>query len=149
MIHPVTVAILVAAGAALVLQNLLMVRINSAVSSAAVALLVNSVVGFALLLALVLARQGLSGLADAAGGLRPWAIVPGLLGSFFVYAGLLGYQRIGAAATISILVASQLIVGLAADAVTSRTGGTPVTVSSLFGAVLLFAGAVLITQARA
>ena len=90
-----------------------------------------------------------AGLADAAGGLRPWAIVPGLLGSFFVYAGLLGYQRIGAAATISILVASQLIVGLAADAVTSRTGGTPVTVSSLFGAGLLFAGAVLITQARA
>jgi transporter family-2 protein len=149
MIHPVTVAILVAAGAALVLQNLLMVRITSAVSSATVALLVNSGIGFALLLALVLARQGWSGLADAAGGLRPWAIVPGLLGSFFVYAGLLGYQRIGAAATISILVASQLIVGLAADAVTSRTGGTPVTVSSLFGAVLLFAGAVLITQARA
>ncbi|CAN0619623.1 protein of unknown function [Burkholderia multivorans] len=25
---------------------------------------------------------------------RPWAILPGLLGSFFVYAGIMGYQRV-------------------------------------------------------
>ncbi len=42
-------------------------------------------------------------------------LLPGLLGSLFVFAGILGYQKLGAAATISILVASQLCMGLLAD----------------------------------
>ncbi len=36
-------------------------------------------------------------------------MIPGLLGSFFVFASISGYQNVGAATTIAVLVASQLI----------------------------------------
>lgn len=39
-------------------------------------------------------------------------LIPGLLGSFFVFAGISGYQNVGAATIIAVLVASQLIGGL-------------------------------------
>jgi hypothetical protein len=42
---------------------------------------------------------------------------PGLLGSFFVFASISGYQNVGAATTIAVLVASQLIGGLVMDVV--------------------------------
>ena len=46
---------------------------------------------------------------------KRWHLVLGLLRSFFVFAGILGYQRVGPAITISTLVASQTIAGLIAD----------------------------------
>lgn len=134
------VGLLMAAGAALVAQNLLMVRITSGVSSVLITLLVNSAVGFAVLLTLLLSRSGLAGLAEAFGALRYWAVLPGVLGSFVVFASIFGYQRLGAAATISVLIASQLVVGLGVDAL--RSGG--VGISSVLGAVLLVAGAWLV-----
>lgn len=134
------VALLIAAGAAVVVQNLLMVQISSNASSVLVALLVNSAVGFVVLLGLLIARSGINGIAEAAGALRWWSLLPGLLGSFFVFASISGYQRLGAAATISVLIATQLIVGLGVDMV--RSGG--VGVSPVIGAVLLVAGAWLV-----
>lgn len=50
------VALLMAAGAALVIQNLLMVQITSTVSTVLITLLVNSAVGFVILLGLLLGR---------------------------------------------------------------------------------------------
>ena len=70
--------------------------------------------------------------------------VAGLLGSFFVFAGLLGYQRIGAASTIAILVASQLVAGLIADASASGTADFKTNLLPLIGAVYLLVGAMLI-----
>jgi transporter family-2 protein len=48
-----------------------------------------------------------------------------LLGSFFVFASISGYQNVGAATTIAVLVASQLVGGLAMDifALTACRGG--------------------------
>lgn len=134
------VALLIAAGAAVVVQNLLMVQISSNASSVLVALLVNSAVGFVVLLGLLIARSGINGIGEAAGALRWWSLLPGLLGSFFVFASISGYQRLGAAATISVLIATQLIVGLGVDMV--RSGG--VGVAPVLGAVLLVAGAWLV-----
>lgn len=138
----VTILLLIAAGAALVAQNLLMVRITQSVSTVLIALVINSTVGLTGLALLLLARNGLAGFIEAAAALKAWALLPGLLGSFFVFAGLLGYQRIGAAPTIAILVASQLVAGLIADAAGSgslKTGILPV-----IGALLLVVGAILI-----
>jgi transporter family-2 protein len=101
-----TVVLLVSAGLCLVLQNLLMVRITLSASTVLVALVINSAVGLTVLLSLLLIRNGAGGVAEAVSALRPWAFLPGLLGSFFVFAGILGYQRLGAAPTIAILVAS-------------------------------------------
>ncbi|MGK9165427.1 DMT family transporter [Inquilinus limosus] len=141
-----TVILLMSAGICLVLQNLLMVRITLSVSTVLIALVINSAVGLTALLGLLLIRNGPGGLAEAAAVLRPWALLPGLLGSFFVFAGILGYQRLGAAPTIAILVASQLAAGLVADC--TRSGAPALSAQGLpiLGAILLVVGAFLIVR---
>lgn len=141
-----TIALLVSAGICLVLQNLLMVRITLSASTVLVALVINSAVGLALLLSLLLIRNGPGGVAEAVSALRPWAFLPGLLGSFFVFAGILGYQRLGVAPTIAILVASQLVAGLAADQL--KPGAQALSAQGLpvLGAILLVVGAFLIAR---
>ena len=81
--------LLVAAGAGLVIQNLLMARITGAASTILVALVVNAAVGLALLSALLLRRNGVAGINEVVGSFRPWFILPGLLGSFFVFASIM------------------------------------------------------------
>lgn len=144
----VVIGLLCAAGVALVAQNLLMVRLTEAASSVVITLLINSVVGLTLLLTVLLARNGLPGLAEAASLIRPWSVLPGLLGTFFVFAGILGYQRVGAATTIAVLVASQLVAGLAADWFKGEMGSMRPDASSLIGAALLIVGAFLIARER-
>ncbi|WP_342237485.1 DMT family transporter [Inquilinus sp. OTU3971] len=139
-----TVVLLVSAGLCLVLQNLLMVRITLSASTVLIALVINSAVGLTVLLGLLLIRNGAGGVAEAVSALRPWALLPGLLGSFFVFAGILGYQRLGAAPTIAILVASQLVAGLAADQLKPGTPALSAQGLPVLGAVLLVTGAFLI-----
>lgn len=138
--------LLIAAGAALVAQNLLMVHITSGASSVLVALLVNSSVGFLLLLILLAGKSGLGGVGGALAGLRFWHLLPGILGSFFVFASLLGYQRLGAATTASILIASQLLVGLLVDARCASRITFQELIMPLAGVVLLIVGAFLIAR---
>jgi transporter family-2 protein len=141
-----TITLLAAAGVALVAQNLLMVRITETVSTVVITLVINSSVGLALLLAVLLLRNGMSGLTEAIGAVRPWAVLSGLLGSFFVFAGIMGYQRVGAAATIAVLVSSQLIAGLLVDASKSDASNIQADTLRLLGAGLLVVGAFLIAR---
>lgn len=141
-----TLGLLIAAGAALVVQNLLMVQISGGASSALVALLTNSVVGFVLLLTLLIGKSGLAGIQEAVGGIRYWHVLPGILGSFFVFASITGYQRLGAATTASILIASQLLVGLLVDAASAGRLNVHELLTPLAGIVLLISGAVLIAS---
>lgn len=143
-----TIVLLAAAGVALVIQNLLMVRITEAVSSIVITLIVNSSVGLALLAGVLLVRNGVAGIGEAVGALRPWAVLPGLLGTFFVFAGILGYQRAGAATTIAVLVASQLIAGLAADAFKADAVHMRPGILAFAGAALLILGAFLVARER-
>ncbi|WP_374604960.1 DMT family transporter [Niveibacterium sp.] len=143
-----TLAMLAAAGAALVIQNLLMVRITQSVSTIVITLVANSAVGLVLLVSTLLARNGVAGITEALGAARWWWLLPGLLGSYFVFAGIMGYQRVGAAATISVLVASQLLAGLAADALKAENPLSRLGLPSLLGAALLVAGAYLIVRDR-
>jgi len=136
--------LLVAAGAGLVIQNLLMARITGAASTILVALVVNAAVGLALLSALLLRRNGVAGISELVGSFRPWFILPGLLGSFFVFASITGYQRLGAAPTIAILVASQLVFGLAWDLSRSQGLTFQGLIQAVIGAVLLVSGAFVI-----
>jgi len=146
---PMTVATLILAGISLVLQNVLMVRITQSVSTVIVTLVINSSVGLTALLLILISRNGLAGLAEVAGAIRPWAVLPGLLGSFFVFAGIMGYQRLGAAPTIAVLVASQLLAGLARDAAISGKTMAGFSLSQLVGALLLVSGAVLVAGRNA
>lgn len=141
---PITVATLILAGISLVVQNALMARITQSVSTVLITLVINSSVGLTALLAILISRNGLAGLTEAAGAVRPWALLPGLLGSFFVFAGIMGYQRLGAAPTIAVLVASQLLAGLAFDAAVAEQRVAGFNTWQLVGALLLVAGAVLV-----
>lgn len=140
----ITVATLILAGMALVLQNALMVRITQSVSTILITLVINSSVGLTALLLILISRKGLAGLAETIGAMKPWALLPGLLGSFFVFAGILGYQRLGAAPTIAVLVASQLLAGLAFDAAMSGQKVAGFSAWQLVGALLLVTGAALV-----
>lgn len=144
----VILAILIAAGGALVLQNSLMARLSSQTSSILVALVLNSAIGLVVLSALLVGRNGLQGLAEVSGNLRGTALLPGLLGSFFVFASLLGYQKIGAAGTIAVLVSSQLGFGIALDYLRSGAEEPAAMLPSLLGAGLLVTGAIIVAANR-
>ncbi|MDR3436610.1 DMT family transporter [Telmatospirillum sp.] len=141
-------ALLVAAGAALVAQNLLMAHITASVSTVLITLVMNSAVGLVVLLGLLIGRFGPSGISEAIGAFRIWSVLPGLLGSFFVFASIVGYQRLGPAATIAILVASQLVFGLAFDIARSNAVNLQNHLPALAGAVLLVSGAFLVASRR-
>ncbi|STV78945.1 inner membrane protein [Klebsiella pneumoniae] len=90
---------------------------------------------------MLLLRQGVAGFQELALSVKWWTLIPGLLGSFFVFASISGYQNVGAATTIAVLVASQLVGGLIMDLV--RAHGVPVRalIGPLCGAVMLVVGA--------
>lgn len=88
--------------------------------------------------------MGLCALREMVTIARPVHLLPGLLGSFFVFASLTGYRQIGAAPTIAILVASQLVFGLGADVL--RGGHLHLT--SLMGVAFLITGSCLAVFAK-
>ena len=114
-----TLACLIAAGVGLVVQNTLMVRITQSASTILIAMLLNSLVGIVIFVTMLLLRQGVAGFQELALSVKWWTLIPGLLGSFFVFASISGYQNVGAATTIAVLVASQLVGGLIMDLVHS------------------------------
>ena len=141
-----TLACLIAAGVGLVVQNTLMVRITQSASTILIAMLLNSLVGIVIFVTILLLRHGAAGFQELAGSVKWWTLIPGLLGSFFVFASISGYQNVGAATTIAVLVASQLIGGLVLDIL--RSHGVPLRalVGPVCGAVLLVVGAWLVAR---
>lgn len=141
-----TLLFLTAAGIGLVVQNTIMVRITQSASTILIAMLLNSLVGIVLFTGILLARNGLAGVQELVATVRWWTLIPGLLGSFFVFASISGYQNVGAATTIAVLVASQLIGGLVMDI--ARSHGVPLRamIGPVIGAVLLVTGAWLVAR---
>ena len=141
MNQTLTLAFLIAAGIGLVVQNTLMVRITQNSSTILIAMLLNSLVGIVLFVSILWFKQGAAGFSELASSVRWWTLIPGLLGSFFVFASISGYQYVGAATTIAVLVASQLIDILRSHGVPLRALAGPVC-----GAVLLVIGAWLVAR---
>lgn len=141
-----TLTFLVAAGIGLVVQNTLMVRITQSSSTILIAMLLNSLVGIVLFVSILLFKYGVSGFRELAETVKWWTLIPGLLGSFFVFASISGYQYVGAATTIAVLVASQLIGGLVMDVVRSQGVPLRALIGPVCGAVLLVIGAWLVAR---
>lgn len=139
--------LLVVAGAALIVQNLIMASAATRVSTLLIPLLLNSAVGLVLLSLLLLWQGGASGLRELIATTRPVSLFPGLLGTFFVFASLTGYRTLGAAPTIALLVASQLVVGLAVDL--HRADPPRLALMPMLGVALLILGACLILFRKA
>lgn len=108
MNQSLTLIFLIAAGVGLVVQNSIMVRITQTSSTILIAMLLNSLVGIVLFVTILWFKQGAAGFGELLASVRWWTLIPGLLGSFFVFASISGYQNVGAATTIAVLVASQL-----------------------------------------
>lgn len=141
-----TLLFLIAAGIGLVVQNTIMVRITQSSSTILIAMMLNSLVGIVLFSGILLIKQGGMGFNELVSSIRWWTLIPGLLGSFFVFASITGYQNVGAATTIAVLVASQLIGGLALDIVRQSQIPWRALVGPLLGAVMLVAGAWLVAR---
>ncbi|MDR9890325.1 DMT family transporter [Pseudenterobacter timonensis] len=146
MNQALTFAFLVAAGIGLVVQNTLMVRITQSASTILIAMLLNSLVGIVLFVTILLIKNGMAGFSELATAVRWWTLIPGLLGSFFVFASISGYQYVGAATTIAVLVASQLIGGLVMDMLKSQGIPLRALIGPVCGAVLLVIGAWLVAR---
>jgi transporter family-2 protein len=86
-------------------QNTLMVRITQSASTILIAMLLNSLVGIVIFVTILLLRHGAAGFQELALSIKWWTLIPGLLGSFFVFA-ISGYQNVGAATTIAVLIAA-------------------------------------------
>ena len=145
MNQSLTLAFLIAAGIGLVVQNTLMVRITQTSSTILIAMLLNSLVGIVLFVSILWFKQGMAGFGELVSSVRWWTLIPGLLGSF-VFASISGYQNVGAATTIAVLVASQLIGGLMLDIF--RSHGVPLRAlfGPICGAILLVVGAWLVAR---
>ncbi|VDR27513.1 Inner membrane protein ydcZ [Raoultella terrigena] len=93
MNQSLTLACLIAAGIGLVVQNTLMVRITQSASTILIAMLLNSLVGIVIFVTILLLRHGAAGMHELAVSVKWWTLIPGLLGSFFVFASISGYQK--------------------------------------------------------
>jgi len=123
MASALTFLMLIARGIALVIQNMLMTRITYSASTVLIALVLNSAVGLVLLISLLAGKTGTSGFYELLQSFKSWMLLPGILGSFFVFTVITGYQNICASRTIAVLVASQLVAGLGYDIYHSGTEG--------------------------
>ena len=146
MNNSISLLFLITAGVGLVVQNTIMVRITQSSSTILIAMLLNSLVGIVLFTTLLLIRQGVAGVHELAASVHWWTLIPGLLGSFFVFASISGYQYLGAATTIAVLVASQLAGGLLIDIIRHPGLSWRVLAGPLTGACLLVIGAWLVAR---
>ena len=148
MASALTFLLLIAGGIALVIQNTLMTRITHSASTVLIALVLNSAVGLVLLISLLAGKTGASGFYELLQSFKGWMLLPGILGSFFVFTGITGYQNLGASRTIAILVASQLVAGLGYDIYRSGTESLLKNLPAIIGAVFLVAGAFLVASRK-
>lgn len=144
MSQAVTLLLLGSAGLALVIQNLVMSGTSERSASALIPLVMNSAVGLIVLLGLLFWQTGFASLRTSLSSAPLALLLPGLLGTFFVFASLTGYRTIGAAPTIAVLVTSQLVGGIVVDIL--RTG--QVQPLPLAGALLLAVGSGLVLFGR-
>jgi len=136
-----------AAGAALVTQQAINARLRFNLHSAYWAAFFSYAGGtLAMLVVLVVVRERIPTAAQF-GGAPWWTWIGGALGAIYVVGTILLVPRIGAAATVGLLVMGQMLLGLAFD----QTGalGVPVhptTPTRAIGVVLLILGTFLVRR---
>jgi bacterial/archaeal transporter family-2 protein len=135
-----------AGGAAIAIQNTIMGAVVARGVDFTGTLIINSTIGLSVLVAIAMIRSGPAFVVDIAAHARPWFVLPGLLGTFFVFAGVFGYRHLGAATTIVLVVAAQLATGIALDAIGVTGASRPIGLQTLLGAALIVTGALLVVR---
>ena len=133
------------AGIGLAVQPPTNAALGRSIGSVLVAALVSFAVGTVVLFAawLIADRTPLSNIRDA----RPWMFLGGAYGAFFVSAAAFAAPRLGLAAMLTIMIATQLVAALVID----RYGliglpRTPVSGMRIAGVALVLAGVVLVRR---
>src|SRR5262249_8235694 len=140
------VLLALAGGAALAVQNVIMAAVVGRGVGFTGTLIINSTIGLVALCAIETIRSGPGFAVDIVAQAKPWFVLPGLLGTFFVFAGVFGYRHLGAATTIVLIVAAQLAMGIALDAMGLVGGERQIGVQTFLGAALLVTGAWLVLR---
>jgi bacterial/archaeal transporter family-2 protein len=137
-----------AAGVAMAVQNLLLAAMVGRGLGSVTALAVNSAVGLALLAVVNAAAYGSSAGSSVALAWRWRFVLPGMLGTFVVFAVLFGFRTIGATQPVVAAIAGQVLAAVTLDAigVTSRPG--TLTPMGWIGAALFVAGACMVVMSR-
>lgn len=142
------IALALAAGVVLAVQNLLLSSMAARGLAFPVVLLLNTLVGLALLLTINLATTGTAFIGAIGAEWKAWFLLPGLLGTFVVFCMVFGYSRAGAAAPTVGLIAGQVLASVVLDALQIGPGSRQPTAVSVIGAVLVTVGAALFVLAR-
>lgn len=141
---PVLAALL--AGIGLATQSPTNAALGRSIGSVTLAALVSFVVGTVILVVAWLAfdRTPLSALRGA----KPWMLVGGAYGAYFVAAAAFAAPRLGLASMLTIMIASQLVAALVIDHF-GLVGlpRAPVTAVKLAGVALVLVGVVLVRRA--
>ena len=144
----IALALALIGGVALAIQNLILSGIAARGLAFPTVLLLNTLVGLALLLAINFAVTGTAFVAGVAAAWRWWFLLPGLLGTFVMFAMVFGYTRAGAAAPTIGLIAGQVLASTLLDAMQIGPGSRPPSASALLGGLLVAAGATLVVWSR-
>ncbi|MCA1974215.1 MAG: DMT family transporter [Caenispirillum sp.] len=139
------IALAAVGGALLPLQALINARLGQSIGGPLWAACTSFLIGtVGLALFLVAQRAPLPALGQLP--TTPWLWAGGLLGAFYVAAAIVSVQHLGAAATIAVVIAGQLTASLLLDHFGVLAAPHPLSFMRIAGAVLLFAGAWLITR---
>jgi len=142
------IALAFAGGIVLAVQNLVLSAMAARGLAFPAVLLLNTLVGVVLLLAINAATSGAGFVGAIAATWQPWFVLPGLLGTFVVFCMVFGYTRAGAVAPTIGLIAGQVLAALALDALQVGPGSRPLSIGGLLGALMVAGGAMLVVLAR-
>lgn len=144
MLFPVALAAF--AGLIVPLQALIVARVSFIMASPMLAALVNFVSGTVALLALLaLSRTPLPTQTQIA-QMPIYGWIVGFLGAFFVAQAAYTIPKLGAAATVALIIAGQMIGSLALDHFGVLHAAQPVSAQKAAGALLLLVGVYLILR---
>lgn len=142
------VGLALAGGFVLALQNLLLSSLAARGLAFPAVLLLNTLVGLVLLLSINVATTGSTFVDQITSAWTPWYLVPGLLGTFVVFAMVFGYSRVGATAPTIGLIAGQILAALVIDALHVGPTSRPLSWAGVLGTLLVAAGAALVVWSR-
>ena len=134
-------------GMAVPVQFAVNAELRGAVGGPVMAAAISFLVGtLALLVAVLMAREGVPSFSDLAGA-PWWAWAGGFLGAFYVTASIILTPRLGAVTTVGFIIAGQVVMSIILD----RFGllNLPVqfiTFPKISGAILVVVGAVLVLR---
>src|SRR3954454_23253690 len=136
-----------AAGASVVLQQMLTVLLRTALISTAWAGVVSYAVGLVCMILFALALRDPVPTASMAARLPWWAWGAGLFGALYIGLAMLLIPQIGAATFLALLITGQMLAGLALDHIGFLgLAQRSVDLPRLLGAALLIGGVVLIRR---